>query len=142
MKGHVHASSIITAIRKDVDERVGLVKRSPACSEEEGTDAKSTRTSVCRKGRLPPPHGQIEDRHEQPWTTKDWHGQGNLKIALRGGGGGVTWTPAEGGGGVGEMGFRVGPFVLCKNGCWRQRHRNTKFGLKKFFPPIISPPNI
>ena len=44
------------------------------------------------------------------------------------------------GGGVGEMGFRVGPFVLCKNGCWRQRHRNTKFGLKKFFPPIIPPP--
>ena len=38
------------------------------------------------------------------------------------------------------MGFRVGPFVLCKNGCWRQRHRNTKFGPKKFFPPIISPP--
>ena len=66
--------------------------------------------------------------------------QGNLKIALRGGGG-VTWTPAEGGGGgVGEMGFRVGPFVLCKNGCWRQRHRNTKFGPKKFFPPIIPPP--
>ena len=44
---------------------------------------------------------------------------GDLKSALRGGGGGVTWTPAEGGGGVGEMGFRVGPFVLCKNGCWR-----------------------
>ena len=38
------------------------------------------------------------------------------------------------------MGFRVGPFVLCKNGCWRQRHRNTKFGPKKFFPPIIPPP--
>ena len=23
------------------------------------------------------------------------------------------------------MGFRVGPFVLCKNGCWRRRRRNT-----------------
>ena len=66
--------------------------------------------------------------------------KGNLNIALRGGGGGGAWTPAEGGGGVGEMGFRVGPFVLCKNGCWRQRHRNTKFGPKKFFPPIIPPP--
>ena len=65
---------------------------------------------------------------------------GDLKIALRGGGGGVTWTPAEGGGGVGEMGFRVGPFVLSKNGCWRRRCRNTNFGPKKFFPPIISPP--
>ena len=67
--------------------------------------------------------------------------QGDLKIALQGGGGGVTWTPAEGGGGaVGEMGFRVGPFVLCKNGCWCRRRRNTNFGPKKFFPPIIPPP--
>ena len=38
------------------------------------------------------------------------------------------------------MGFRVGPFVLCKNGCWRRRHRNTNFGPKKFFPPTIPPP--
>ena len=45
-------------------------------------------------------------------------------------------------GGGGEMGFRVGPFVLCKNRCWRQRHRNTKFGPKKFFPPIIPPPHL
>ena len=43
-------------------------------------------------------------------------------------------------GGVGEMGFCVGPFVLCKNGCWRQRRRNTNFGPKKFFPPLIPPP--
>ena len=59
---------------------------------------------------------------------------GDLKIALRGEGG-VTWTPAEGvgGGGVGEKGFRVGPFVLCKNGCWRRRRRNTNFGPKFFF---------
>ena len=40
----------------------------------------------------------------------------------------------------GEMGFRVGPFVLCKNGCWHRRCKNTNFGPKKFFPPIIPPP--
>ena len=40
------------------------------------------------------------------------------------------------------MGFRVGPFVLSKNGCWRRRRRNTNFGPKKFFPPIISPPHL
>ena len=40
------------------------------------------------------------------------------------------------------MGFRVGPFVLCKNGCWRQRRRNTNVGPKKFFPPIIPPPHL
>ena len=58
-----------------------------------------------------------------------------------GGGGGVDMDARRRrGGGVGEMGFRVGPFVLCKNGCWRQRHRNTKFGPKKFFPAIIPPP--
>ena len=33
----------------------------------------------------------------------------------------------EGGGGVPEMGFRAGPFVLCKDGCYRQRRRNTQF---------------
>ena len=73
---------------------------------------------------------------------------GGLKIALRGGGG-VTWTPAKGGGGggVGEMGFRVGPFVLCKNGCWRRRRRNTKFWPEKVFstnnssPPHLSSQN-
>ena len=37
------------------------------------------------------------------------------------------------------MGFRVGPFVLCKNGCWRQRRRNTKFGSKKVFSTNNSP---
>ena len=50
-------------------------------------------------------------------------------------------TPAEGGGGVGQMGFRSGPFVLRNNGCWHQRRRNTRFGLKKFFSTKkISPP--
>ena len=74
------------------------------------------------------------------WSTKTEH-IGQPENCSAGGGGG-TWTPAEGGrgGGVGEMGFRVGPFVLCKNGCWRQRHRNTKFGPKKFFSTNNSPP--
>ena len=67
---------------------------------------------------------------------------GDLKIALRGGGGGDMDARRRRGGGVGEMAFRVGPFVLCKNGCWRRRRRNTNFGPKKFFPPIISPPHI
>ena len=63
--------------------------------------------------------------------------KGNLKIALRGGG--DMDARRRRGGGVGEMWFRVGPFVLCKNRCWRQRHRNTKFGPKAFFTPINSP---
>ena len=37
------------------------------------------------------------------------------RTLLWGGGGGVARTPAEGGGGP-EMGFRAGPFVLCKDG--------------------------
>ena len=48
---------------------------------------------------------------------------GDLKIALRGGA--DMDARRRRGGGVGEKGFRVGPFVLCKNGCWRQRRRNT-----------------
>ena len=48
-----------------------------------------------------------------------------LKIPLRGGGGGL-----------GEMGFRAGPFVLRKNRCW---HQNTNFGSKSFFSPIPPP---
>ena len=56
---------------------------------------------------------------------------------LCGGGGGGMDARRRRGGGVGEMGFRVGPFVLCKNGCWR---RNTTFGPKKFFPPKSPPP--
>ena len=54
----------------------------------------------------------------------------------------ATWKLLCGGGEGGGMGFRAWPFVLCKNGCWRQRRRNTKFGPKKYFPPKISPPHI
>ena len=42
------------------------------------------------------------------------------------------------------MGFRAGPFVLCKDGCCHQRRRNTNFGpencfsLKKFPPHMCS----
>ena len=40
---------------------------------------------------------------------------GNLKIALRGGGGGVTWTPAEGGGGrVEKWGSVSGPLFCVR----------------------------
>ena len=42
---------------------------------------------------------------------------GAPKIALRGGGGGWHGRPAKEGGGVPEMGFRAGPFVLCEDGC-------------------------
>ena len=61
------------------------------------------------------------------------HTEGNLKIALRGGG--VTWTPAEGGGGggVGEMGFRIGPFVLCKNDVGAKGTGTQNLARKSFF---------
>ena len=56
-------------------------------------------------------------------------------------GGGWHGRPAkEGGEGVPEMGFCAGPFVLCKDGCCRQRRRDTKFGPeKKFFTKKCSP---
>ena len=40
--------------------------------------------------------------------------QGDLKIALRGGGGGVTWTPAEGGGGLEKWGSVSGPLFCVR----------------------------
>ena len=43
------------------------------------------------------------------------------------------------GGGVPEMGFRAGPFVLCKDGCCHQRRRNTNFGPENFFHEKIFP---
>ena len=57
-----------------------------------------------------------------------------------GGGGGDMDARRRRGGRLEKWGSVSGPFFLCKNGCWRQRHRSTKFGPKKFFPRIISPP--
>ena len=59
-------------------------------------------------------------------------------------GGGGAWRPAEGGGGeeggVGEMGFCAGPFVLCNDGCWcEDKEPEHKFWPKKVFPPKIPP---
>ena len=57
-----------------------------------------------------------------------------------GGGGADMDARRRRGGGLEKWGSVSGPLFLCKNGCWRQRHRNTKFGPKKFFPPITPPP--
>ena len=55
----------------------------------------------------------------------------------------MAWAPGEGGGGgVPEMGFRAGPFVLCKDGCCHQRRRNTNFGPENFFSPKNFPPHM
>ena len=40
------------------------------------------------------------------------------------------------------MGFRAGPFVLCKDGCCHQRRRNTNFGLEIFFSLKNFPPHM
>ena len=48
----------------------------------------------------------------------------------------------EGGEGVLEMGFRAGPFVLCKDRCCRQSRRNTTFGPEKFFSPKLFTPHM
>ena len=40
------------------------------------------------------------------------------------------------------MGFRAGPFVLCKDGCCHQRRRNTNFGPEKFFSRKKFPPHM
>ena len=65
---------------------------------------------------------------------------GGPKIALRGGG--MAWAPGEGGGGVPEMGFCARPFVSCKDGCCRQRRRNTNFGPENFFSRKNVPPHM
>ena len=40
------------------------------------------------------------------------------------------------------MGFRAGPFVLCKDGCCHQRRRNTNFGPENFFSLKNFPPHM
>ena len=37
------------------------------------------------------------------------------------------------------MGFRAGPFVLCKDGCCHQRRWNTNFGPENFFQEKFFP---
>ena len=59
-----------------------------------------------------------------------WSEMGGPKIALQGGDG---MGARRRGGGVPEMGFCAGPFVLCKDGCCHQRRRNTNFGPENFF---------
>ena len=59
-----------------------------------------------------------------------------------GGGGGWHGRPAKKGGGVPEMGFCAGPFVLCKDGCCQQRRRNTNFGAENFFSLKKFPPHM
>ena len=44
--------------------------------------------------------------------------------------------------GVPEMGFRAGPFVLCKDRCCRQRRWNTNFGPENFFHEKNFPPHM
>ena len=58
---------------------------------------------------------------------------GNGRLCGGGGGDGMGARRRRGGG-VPEMGFRAGPFVLCKDGCCHQRRRNTNFGPENFFP--------
>ena len=84
------------------------------------------------------------------WDSKNWKDSKNTKPMIERG----RKAPLEGhrpkaarkllcGGGDGmgartrrgvpEMGFRAGPFVLCKDGCCHQRRRNTNFGPRFFF---------
>ena len=51
----------------------------------------------------------------------------------------MAWAPGQGGGKVPKMGFRAGPFVLCKDGCCHQRRWNTNFGPENFFHEKIFP---
>ena len=65
------------------------------------------------------------------------------KLLCGGGGGGDGMgTRRRRWGGAPEMGFRAGPFVLCKDGCCHQRRRNTNFGPEKFFSRKKFPPHM
>ena len=65
------------------------------------------------------------------------HELGGPKIAWQGGDG--MGARRRRGGGVPEMGFRAGPFVLCKDGCCHQRRRNTNLGSENFFTKNFPP---
>ena len=59
-----------------------------------------------------------------------FHALGDLKLLC---GGGVTWTPAEGGGGVGEMGFRVGPLFCVRTDVDAEGAGTQNLARKSFF---------
>ena len=93
------------------------------------------RVGLGLKGRASSPgqHRRTDDR--RPHQLRSGRKcLGGPKIALRGGGGGDGMgARRRRGGGVPEMGFCAGPFVLCKDGCCHQRRRNTNFGPEIFF---------
>ena len=84
--------------------------------------------------------------HKGAWSCRGYRTETRGRRAARKllcGEGGMAWAPGEGGGGgVPEMGFRPGPFVLCKDGCCHQRRRNTNFGPENFFPRKNFPPHM
>ena len=97
----------------------GLLRRDEACLP----------AAPSRRRRVAPARGQCGAEPADLWTVSLHRGPW------------ATWKLlCGGGGGVGEMGFRVGPFVLCKNGCWRRRRRNTKFWPAKVFSANNPPP--
>ena len=63
---------------------------------------------------------------------------GGPKIALRGGWHGRL-AKEGGGGGAPEMGFRAGPFVLCKDGCATKGAGTQILARKIFFTKNSSP---
>ena len=82
----------------------------------------------------PPGGGGAVGHYVCPVPSGTWAGR---KLLC---GGGMAWAPGEGGGGgVPEMGFCAGPFVLCKDGCCHQRRRNTNFGPENFFHEKMFP---
>ena len=67
---------------------------------------------------------------------------GDLKIALRGGGGGVTWTPAEGGrgGGLENWGSVSGPLFCVRTDVGAKGTGTQKFWPEKVFSTNNPPP--
>ena len=93
-------------------------------------------------GDMPPPHSGYPTCTGVQSPQGDPGGWATRKL-LCGGGWGWHGRPAkEEGGGVPEMGFRAGPFVLWKDGCCHQRRRNTNFGPEKFFSQKNFPPQM
>ena len=66
--------------------------------------------------------------------------QGDLKIALRVGGGGCDMDAHRRRGGVEKWGSVSGPLFCLRTDVGAEGTETQNFGPKKFFPPIISPP--